>query len=115
MNIQPVFLIFDNAQYLEAKFRVWLKYLVRQRISILLLASNVPKKDVFLNIARIPLKSLPTSAIREIMIKAVVERGLELSDSDLAKLEERVGGNPSFAIKAIEEEQDYRQNTTTVF
>jgi len=38
------------------------------------------------------------------MEQAALERGINLKPSDLAKLQERAGGNPMLAIRAIDEE-----------
>ncbi|TBR56851.1 9-O-acetyl-N-acetylneuraminate esterase, partial [Westiellopsis prolifica IICB1] len=68
------------------------------------LATDPPRTDIFINIPRIELKPLPEHAIREIMIQAAIERGIELKPSDLAKLQERAGGNPMLAMRAVDEE-----------
>lgn len=49
-------------------------------------------------------RPLPEQAIREIMIQAAIERGIELKPSELAKLQERAGGNPMLAARAVDEE-----------
>jgi len=99
------FIILDDAHNCDMKFRIWLKQLRRQKVPMLILATNPPRSDLFLNLARIELKPLPEKAIREIMKTAVIERKINnLSDADLAKLQERAGGNPMLAIRAIEEE-----------
>ena len=47
---------------------------------------------------------MPEYAIRELMEQASLDRGINLKQSDLAKLQERAGGNPMLAIRAIDEE-----------
>lgn len=98
------FLVIDDAHLCEPKFRIWLKSLKRQGVPMLLLATDPPKSDVFINLPRIELSPLPEYAIRELMEQAALERGVNLKPSDLAKLQERAGGNPMLAIRAIEEE-----------
>jgi hypothetical protein len=98
------FIIFDDAQNCEIKFRIWLKQLRRKGVPMLVLATDPPRSDIFINIPRIELKPLPEKAIRQIMKSAAVERMIDLSAADLSKLQERAGGNPMLAIRAIEEE-----------
>ncbi|NWF58978.1 MAG: ATP-binding protein [Fischerella sp.] len=98
------FLILDDAHACDAKFRMWLKQLRRSGVPMLLLATDPPRTDIFINIPRIELKPLPEYAIREIMVQAAIERGINLKPSDLAKLQERAGGNPMLAIRAVDEE-----------
>jgi len=98
------FLVIDDAHLCESKFRIWLKTLKRQGVPMLLFATDPPRSDVFINLPRIELASLPEYAIRELMEQAALERGINLKPSDLAKLQERAGGNPMLAIRAIDEE-----------
>lgn len=98
------FLVIDDAHTCELKFRLWLKNLKRQGTPILLFATDPPKTDVFLNLPRIELTSLPEYAIRELMEQAALEQGINLKPHQLAKLQERVGGNPMLAIRVIDEE-----------
>jgi ABC-type dipeptide/oligopeptide/nickel transport system ATPase subunit len=98
------FLVIDDVHTCDTKFRMWLKQLRREKAPMLLLATDPPKKDVFIRIPRIELKPLPEYAIREIMEQAALERGISLNNAELSKLQERAGGNPMLAIRAIEEE-----------
>lgn len=98
------FIIFDDAQNCEIKFRIWLKQLRRKGVPMLVLATDPPRADIFINIPRIELKPLPERTIREIMKCAAQERSIDLSSADLSKLQERAGGNPMLAIRSIEEE-----------
>ncbi|OUL23963.1 9-O-acetyl-N-acetylneuraminate esterase [Nostoc sp. RF31YmG] len=98
------FLILDDAHSCDAKFRMWLKQLRRSNVPMLLLATDPPRTDIFINIPRIELKPLPEYAIREIMVQAAAEREINLKPSELAKLQERAGGNPMLAARAIDEE-----------
>ncbi|MBS3028671.1 MAG: ATP-binding protein [Dolichospermum sp. DET50] len=98
------FLILDDAQSCDRKFRFWLKKLRRQGVPMLVLATNPPRSDIFIRIPRIELRPLPERAIREIMESAAIERAIALLPTDLSKLQQRAGGNPMLAIRAIEEE-----------
>ncbi|MBD2341247.1 ATP-binding protein [Calothrix sp. FACHB-156] len=98
------FLILNDAHACDAKFRMWLKQLRRVGVPMLLLATDPPRTDIFINIPRIELKPLPESAIREIMIAAAMERGINLKPAEMAKMQSRAGGNPTLAIRSVEEE-----------
>lgn len=98
------FLVIDDAQLLDTKFRQWLKTLKRSKVPMLICATDPPRSDIFTSIPRIELSQLPEYAIREIMEQAALARGINLKNSDLAKLQERAGGNPALAQRAIEEE-----------
>ena len=94
----------ESPQNCEIKFRIWLKQLRRKGVPMLVLATDPPRADIFINIPRIELKPLPERTIREIMKGAARERSIDLSSADLSKLQERAGGNPMLAIRSIEEE-----------
>jgi len=98
------FLVLDDAHCCDAKFRMWLKQLRKNHAPMLLLATDPPRSDIFINIPRIELKPLPEYAIREIMIMAAAERAIALKPSELSKLQERAGGNPMLASRAVDEE-----------
>jgi hypothetical protein len=104
LEANTAFLVIDDSHTCESKFRMWLKQLRKLNIPMLLLATNPPRSDIFINIPRIELQPLPEYAIRELMEQAALERGISLKPSDLSKLQERAGGNPMLAIRAIDEE-----------
>jgi len=104
LSVNPAFLIFDDAHLLEAKFRQWLKGLKKMGAPLLLAATNPPRSDVFLNLPRIELKPLPDYAIRELMEREALDKGIDLRPSEFARLQERAGGNPMLAKRIIEEE-----------
>jgi AAA domain len=97
------FLVFDDAHQLEPKFRSWLKTMQRQGI-LLLVATKPPRTDVFLNTPALILRPLADMVIRDLMNGAAVERGLNLSQGQIAELQQRSGGNPALAIRSIDEE-----------
>lgn len=104
LESNTAFLVIDDAHTCELKFRLWLKNLKRQGIPMLLLATDPPRSDVFINLPRIELAPLPEYAIRELMEQAALERGINLKPHELARLQERVGGNPMLASRVIDEE-----------
>lgn len=101
---ETAFLIVDDAHGLSTQFRAWLKALKRQGVPMLLLATKPPKTDIFIDLPRIELAPLAEYAIRELMEQAALERGLNLKNHELARLQERAGGNPNLAIRTIQEE-----------
>ncbi len=104
LSDNTAFIVLDDAQSCDMKFRIWLKQLHRKGVPMLVLATDPPRSDIFINIPRIELKPLPEKAIRQIMKSAAQERAIALTSADLSKLQERAGGNPMLAIRAIEEE-----------
>lgn len=104
LSANTAILIFDDAHLLEPKFRLWLKQLKKVRVPILLTATNPPRTDIFINVPRIQLQPLPDYAIRELMEQEALNRGINLKPYELARLQERTGGNPLLATRAIEEE-----------
>jgi predicted ATPase len=104
LSENTAFIVLDDAQSCDMKFRIWLKQLRRKGVPMLVLATDPPRSDIFINIPRIELKPLPEKAIRQIMKAAAQERAIALTSADLSKLQERAGGNPMLAIRAIEEE-----------
>jgi ABC-type dipeptide/oligopeptide/nickel transport system ATPase subunit len=101
---KTAFLVIDNAERCALTFRTWLNELHKEKKPILLFATDPPRTDIFISIPRIELEPLPDYAIRELMEQSALRRGINLTTSDLAKLQERVGGNPMFAARVIEEE-----------
>ena len=89
------FIVVDDCHNCDGRFRFWLKQLRKQ---------GVPMLIVFLSLPPMILAPLPEYAIREIMEQAALERGISLKNSDLARLQERTGGNPMLAQRAINEE-----------
>lgn len=104
LHDNTAFLVIDDAHNCDGRFRFWLKQLRKQGVPMLVLATNPPRTDVFLSLPPLVLAPLPDYAIREIMEQAALERGISLKNSDLARLQERAGGNPMLATRAIDEE-----------
>ncbi|HEY9874482.1 MAG TPA: ATP-binding protein [Candidatus Obscuribacterales bacterium] len=98
------FLVFDDAHQLEPKFRGWLKSLKRQGQPLLLIATDPPRTDVFLNMSALILKPLSEYQVRDLMERAALDRGMALRPSDLARLQQVAGGNPMLAQQTIENE-----------
>ncbi|MGB7417393.1 MAG: ATP-binding protein [Thermosynechococcaceae cyanobacterium] len=98
------FLICDDAHRYAIQFRTWLAQLHEQRQPLLLLATFPPARDIFLRLPRIELKQLADRPIRSIMRTAAQSLGVEMMPSQLAKLQQRCGGNPMLAQRVVMEE-----------
>jgi superfamily II DNA or RNA helicase len=64
LSENTAFIVLDDAQSCDMKFRIWLKQLRRKGVPMLVLATDPPRSDIFINIPRIELKPLPEKAIR---------------------------------------------------
>lgn len=104
LSENTAFLICDDAHRLQLQIRCWLEKLHAQGQPMLLFAAYPPARDIFLKLPRIELQPLGEREIREIMKEAAAEIGLDLSDAQLAHLQERCGGNPMLAHRVIREE-----------
>jgi hypothetical protein len=98
------FLICDDAHRYAIQFRTWLAQLHEQRQPLLLLATFPPARDIFLRLPRIELKQLADRPIRSIMRTVAQSLGVEMMPSQLAKLQQRCGGNPMLAQRVVMEE-----------
>jgi hypothetical protein len=98
------FLICDDAHRYAVQFRTWLAQLHEQGQSLLLLATFPLARDIFLRLPRIELKPLADRPIRQIMRTAAQSLGVEMMPSQLAKLQQRCGGNPMLAQRVVMEE-----------
>lgn len=104
LSRNTAFLIFDDAHRLSTSMRCWLETLHCAKVPMLLLASRPPARDIFLKLPRIELQPLTNRQIREIMVETASELRIVLSDATLAELQQRCGGNPMLAKRAIDEE-----------
>lgn len=102
-SVNQAVLIFDDAHYLESKFRLWLKKLKDVGVPILLAATNPPRTDIFIYLPRIELQPLAEYQIRDLMEKEAIAIGSDLRAYQIAQLQSRAGGNPMLAKRAIEE------------
>ncbi len=101
----PAYLLFDDAHRLPVSLRVWLEHLLGKGGRLLLCATHPPRKDIFLKLPRVELKPLPHAQIRTLMQEAAHELGLALTPAQLARLQERTGGNPMLARRVLDEER----------
>ncbi len=98
------FLVIDDADKCDPRFRDWLKILNRQGVPMFLSATDPPRTDIFLNIPRIELEPLADYYIREIMEQKAIDRKVNLLPHQLANIQQRAGGNPMLAQRIIDEE-----------
>ena len=104
LSQNTAFLICDDAHRLPLGIRCWLENLLALGQPMLLLASNPPERDIFLKLPKMELLPLSDRSIREIMQEAAADLGLEISNAQLAHLQERCAGNPMLAKRVIREE-----------
>lgn len=104
LNETSAFLICDDAHRMSPGVRHWLEKLYDQGQPMLLIASYPPARDIFLKLPRMELEPLSDHSIREIMHKEAAELNLDLSNAQLAHLQERCGGNPMLAKRVVREE-----------
>jgi hypothetical protein len=100
----PAYLLLDDAHRLPVSLRVWLEQLARGG-RLLLLATQPPRKDLFLKLPRVELAPFAPAHIRTLMQQAAQELGLALTPAQLARLQERAGGNPMLARRVLDEER----------
>ena len=101
----PAVLLLDDAHRLPISLRVWLEQLLAQGQSLVLFATHPPRKDIFLKLPRLELKPFTHAQIRALMQAAADEQRLVLSPAQLARLQERTGGNPMLAHRVLDEER----------
>lgn len=98
------FLICDDAHRYGVGIRYWLEKLYEAGQPMVLLADYPPKKDIFVKLPPMELFPLGDRQIREIMREKAAELSVELSNTQLAHLQERCGGNPMLAERVVDEE-----------
>jgi AAA domain len=99
------YLLIDDAHRLPISLRAWLEQLLACGQPLVLFATHPPRKDVFLKLPRLELKPLAHAQIWALMQEAAHELGLALSPAQLARLQERTGGNPMLARRVLDEER----------
>lgn len=104
LSKNTAFLIIDDADRLQIQLRCWLEKLYDQGQPMLLLASYPPDKDIFRKLPPLELEPLNYQQIREIMQHQCRKLNIQLSDSTLAILQQRCGGNPMLAQRVVKEE-----------
>lgn len=103
LSTNQAILICDDAHRLQISIRGWLEELLANGQRLLLAATLPPPRDIFLKLPRIECQPFSTSAIRGVMEGAASELNLKLSPAQYASLQERCGGNPMLAKRAVRE------------
>ncbi len=96
-------LICDNAHRWAASLRYWLEILHGKGVTLLLLAIEDLKRDIFIRLTRIELPRLSENEIREIMIREAVTINLSINPSKISYLQAIAGSNPMLAKQVIQE------------
>ena len=102
-SVNQAVLIFDDAHFLMAQFRLFLKKLKDAGVPLLLAATSPPRADIFLYTPRIELQPLAEYQIRDLMEREAINLGTDLKPYQISQLQSRAGGNPMLAKRAIEE------------
>ena len=105
LQAQPAVLLLDDAHRLPISLRAWLEQLLARGQPLVLFATHPPRKDIFLKLPRLELKPLAHAQIRTLMQDSALELGLALTPAQLARLQERCGGNPMLARRVLDEER----------
>jgi hypothetical protein len=102
-SVNQAVLIFDDAHFLQAQFRLFLKKLKDAGVPLLLAATSPPRADIFIYTPRIELQPLSEYQIRDLMEREAIAMGTDLKPYQISQLQSRAGGNPMLAKRAIEE------------
>ena len=102
-SVNQAVLIFDDAHFLQAQFRLFLKKLKDAGVPLLLAATSPPRADIFIYTPRIELQPLAEYQIRDLMEREAITMGTDLKPYQISQLQSRAGGNPMLAKRAIEE------------
>lgn len=99
LRANECFLLLDDAQQFDPKFRAWLKKLVdKQKQPIAVFCTEAPKTDLFLVLPPpLILKPLPDHHIRDLMETTAHEWGLRMNSREFAALLTKASGNPAGA------------------
>lgn len=96
-------LVVDDAHRWPASLRYWLEDCYRASALLLLLATNPPKKEIFLKLCRIEMQSVGNDEIRTLMYSEAIAHGMTLNPSQFAELQQRAGNNPALAKRVVHE------------
>ncbi|GFE71378.1 sigma 54-interacting transcriptional regulator [Chroococcus sp. FPU101] len=94
-------LIFPHAERLTPSIRFWIEEMIAKGAVIVLFALKNLKKDIFLQMVDLELEFPSDQYIRQVMAQEAENKGLELSDSQLAQLQPQAGKNPLLAKQVI--------------
>lgn len=99
LRSHTAFLLLDDGQYFDAKFRGWLKKLVSDyHATIAMFCTEAPKSDVFLVLPPpLILKPLPEHLIRDLMERTATSWNVKLNNRDFSSLIPKASGIPAGA------------------
>ncbi len=96
-------MVCDHAHRWPASLRYWLEILHGKGVTLILVAIEDMKKDIFLELLKIELKEINENLIRELMLRTAIEEGYPISADQLAYLQSLSGNNPMVAKNLIQE------------
>lgn len=99
LRSNTAFLLLDDGQYFDAKFRGWLKKLVSDyKQTIAVFCTDAPKSDVFLVLPPpLVLRPLPDHLVRDLMERTAAAWNLRLTNRDFSGLIPKASGTPAGA------------------
>jgi replication-associated recombination protein RarA len=103
LSTDKILLIADDAHRWSSSLRYWLEDLWRAKALLLLLAWEPPNKDIFAKLPIFKLEPLKDEEIRNIMREEAQRQGINLSISELSRLQAAAGNNPAIARRVIRE------------
>ncbi len=95
------FIILDNAPSVPPTIRLWLEQLYAEGQPMLLIGKTQPEKDILFKLVAMELEPMSPTGIRNIMKGRAYKVGMDISENELARLQQATGGNPAIAIKII--------------
>lgn len=96
-------IVCDNAHRWAASLRYWLEIVHGKGATLILVAIEDLKKDIFVRLLKIELKETKESLIRELMLRTAIEEGYPISPDNIAYLQSLAGNNPMLAKNLIRE------------
>jgi hypothetical protein len=93
--------VLPEAKRLTTSIRFWLEDLIAQGVRVVCFAAANPGKDVFLEMVEIELQLPSDREIRQVMAQEATRLGLQLSRSQLTKLQGLAGRNPMLARQVV--------------
>ena len=97
-------LIIPEAQRLPAGIRYWMIDCIGEGLRVCAFSPQNPRKDLFLDLIEVEMSLPSDDRIREIMRSESRRYNLNLSESDLSRLQPLAGKNPMIAKKVIRAE-----------
>lgn len=98
-------LICDDAERWPQSVRLWLEacWKAQPKATLLLLSDRPPASGIFVKVPRLEMQPAPLEHIRELMVQEAQDFSAALTTTELAELQQKVGGNPALAKRVVRE------------